>query len=79
METLEIIPLVMVIIGVVKSYVDTKWIPLIAISLGVTLATIYGQDITTILNGVLAGVGAVGTYQVAKGQAPVEKSNDFME
>lgn len=68
METLEIIPLVMLVTGVAKEYIPSKFIPLLAIFIGGGLAVATNQDINVIVNGVLAGVGAIGTYTLAKGK-----------
>ena len=67
METLQIIPLVMIAVGVVKDFLPKKYISLVAILLGVGFALLLDADVAQITNGVLAGIGSTGAYVAAKG------------
>lgn len=82
-NTLQIIPLVMIVVGIVKDYVPAKWLKLIAVFVAVGLAIAFDQDITSVINGVLVGVGAIGTYELSKGSKPqnipVDNQGDFLK
>jgi len=67
MDTLQIIPLVMILTGAIKSFIPKEYIQLVAILIGLGLAFAFNQDVTAVLTGVLGGVGAVGAYDVSKG------------
>lgn len=77
METLEIIPVVMILTGVIKNFLPKEYIALSAVLMGLALSLAFNQDVVAILNGVLGGLGAVGTYSLSKGA--VSKSESTIE
>lgn len=72
MQTLEIIPVVMILTGLIKSFIPSEYVAPIAVLLGLALALATAQDVTSVLNGILAGLGAIGTYNMSKGKEKSE-------
>lgn len=73
---LFIAPVVMVIVEAVKrtEKIDTKWLPLLALALGLATGTVFAivepeEAAEHVINGLLYGAAAAGIYDVAKSSA----------
>jgi len=66
-ETVQIIPLVMILVGIIKDVVPKKYLAGLAVIIGVGLAIAFDANLASVVNGVMAGVASIGTYATAKG------------
>lgn len=66
---MALVPVIMAVTSVSKSYIDTKWSPLVSIALSLlaSFALVSSGDVTTnVIQGILMGLAAAGLYSGGK-------------